>query len=245
MEPIILSETEDYLIISKPAGLVVHHARAIDEKEPTLVDWIVSTRPEIAGVGEPMVVDGVVIDRPGIVHRLDRETSGVMVIAKTQASFLYLKEQFKDRRVEKEYRAFVWGHFKETSGIVSAPIGRNKNDFRKFDTGRGVRGEEREAVTHWLAEYQFVDETQEQFSFMRLYPKTGRTHQLRVHMKHLQRPIVSDSLYAASKPPRLGFARVALHAKVIHFIDRNGAPVAVEAPYPPDFEAAIAKYVLS
>jgi 23S rRNA pseudouridine1911/1915/1917 synthase len=245
MEPAILAETEAYLIINKPAGLVVHHARALDEIEPTLVDWILSVRPEIAGVGEPMVIDGVTIDRPGIVHRLDRETSGVMIIAKTQESFLYFKDQFKERYVEKEYHAFVWGHFKESQGVVTAPIGRNKNDFRKFDTGRGVRGEEREATTTWGVLSAFLDEHKEQFSLVQLFPKTGRTHQLRVHMKHLQRPIVSDALYAPSKPLRLGFDRVALHARSIRFVDQKGVSVTVEAPYPPDFEAAIAKYVLS
>ncbi len=245
MEPTILAETEEYLIINKPVGLVVHHARAIEETEKTLVDWILRERREIAGIGEPIIVDGVSIDRPGIVHRLDRETSGVMIIAKTQASFLFLKQQFKDRLVQKEYHAFIWGHFKEPSGIITAPIGRNKNDFRRFDTGRGIRGEEREAVTVWMAESSFVDEHNEAFSLVRLSPKTGRTHQLRVHMKYLQRPIVSDDLYAPTKPHRLGFDRVALHAKTLRFTSQKGDAVEVHAPYPADFEAAIAKYVVS
>lgn len=189
-----------------------------------------------------MLVGGERISRPGIVHRLDEETSGVLIIAKNQESFLSLKEQFKERLIKKEYHAFVWGHFKESSGVVDAAIGRNKNDFRRWQAGRGIRGEEREAVTHWKAQTQFEDDLGERFSLMHLYPLTGRTHQLRVHMLYLQRPIVADRLYAPSKPLALGFTRVALHARNITFTNKTGERVIVQAPYPEDFEATIAKY---
>lgn len=208
----------------------------------TLVDWILKERPEIAGVGEPMKTAQGEIDRPGIVHRLDEETSGALIIAKTQQSFEYLKKQFQDRTVQKEYHAFVWGHFKESSGVVNEPIGRNATDFRRWHAGRGSRGELREAVTNWQVGHQFVDEHNDQFSFMHLFPKTGRTHQLRVHMKYLQRPIVADRLYGPSKPLALGFERVALHARNISFLGLNGDPIVVEAPYPIDFSTALAKY---
>ncbi len=236
----ILLETQNLLIINKPSGLRTHGDGKSDV--PTVVDWILKERPEIAGVGENMEVDGKVIERPGIVHRLDEETSGCLVIAKTQEAFEYLKQQFKDRLVEKEYHAFVWGHFKESTGIVDAPIGRSVGDFRRWQAGRGIRGEVREAVTKWEAIDQFEDEQGERFTLVHLWPKTGRTHQLRVHMKYLQRPIVSDSLYAASKPQALGFSRVALHARTISFVAPEGQQVAVSAPYPADFEQAIAKY---
>jgi 23S rRNA pseudouridine1911/1915/1917 synthase len=126
---------------------------------------------------------------------------------------------------------------------VDEPIGRNKNDFRQRHAGRGIRGETKEAVTRWEAINQFEDEQMGQFSFMHLFPKTGRTHQLRVHMKFLQRPIVSDKLYASTKPSALGFSRVALHARKISFVDPKGKKVEAEAPYPSDFETAIARYV--
>lgn len=237
----ILFENPDLLIINKPSGLRTHG----DGKSevPTVVDWILKERPEIVGVGEPMVVEGKILDRPGIVHRLDEETSGALIIAKTQASFEYLKQQFKDRKVEKEYHAFVWGHFKEKMGIVDQPIGRSNGDFRRWQAGRGTRGEVREAQTRWEAVSQFEDEKGEQFSLMHLWPKTGRTHQLRVHMKYLQRPIVSDSLYGASKPKALGFDRVALHARTISFTGPEGEEITVTAPYPDDFDCALAKYV--
>lgn len=224
------------MVINKPAGLMVHG----DGKstKPTLVDWILKERPEIEGVGEEQ--GGMA--RPGIVHRLDEDTSGALVIAKTAESFENLKGQFKDRETQKEYHAFVWGHFKEDQGMIDVPIGRNASDFRRWHAGRGTRGEVREAVTRWKAERQFEDENGEQFSFMHLFPKTGRTHQLRVHMKYLQRPIVADSLYGPSKPLALGFERLALHARKISFSLLNGQEMTVEAPYPEDFAQALAKY---
>jgi 23S rRNA pseudouridine1911/1915/1917 synthase len=234
----ILFETPDLLIVSKPAGLRTHG----DGKSnvPTVVDWILRERPLISGVGENMEVDGKMIERPGIVHRLDEETSGCLVIAKTQEAFEYLKQQFKDRTVSKEYHAFVWGHFKESKGVVDEPIGRSSGDFRRWQAGRGVRGEMRDAVTKWEVGTSFEDEAGEKYSFMHLWPKTGRTHQLRVHMKYLQRPIVSDSLYGGK--PGLGFARVALHARTISFVAPDGERIAVTAPYPEDFQRAVDAY---
>ena len=240
----ILLETTDFLIVNKPSGLMVHPSTALrtsaDGKKvgPTLTDWILEHYPEIKGVGEPMGA----IDRPGIVHRLDEETSGVLIIAKTQTSFEYFKQLFMNREVEKEYHVFVWGHFKESDGVVDQPIGRSSGDFRRWLSGRGTRGETRQAVTKWQVVKQFTDEEDQSFSFMHLFPKTGRTHQLRVHMKYLQRPIVSDSLYAPAKSQALGFRRLALHAYKISFVAPNGEPVEVVAPYPIDFEQAVAKY---
>lgn len=239
MEIPILFENDDLLVINKPAGLMVHSDGKT--KKETLTDWVLKERPDIAGVGE-MMGD---VERPGIVHRLDEETSGALLIAKTQPAFEYLKKQFQDRTVQKEYHAFVWGHFKELSGIVDEPIGRNATDFRRWHAGRGARGEMREAVTKWQVVNQFVDEQNEQFSFLHLFPKTGRTHQLRVHMKYLQRPIVADSLYAPSKISALGFERLALHARQISFLSLSGEPFTIEAPYPADFKNALAKYPLT
>lgn len=234
----VLLETSDFLIINKPAGLRTHGDGKSDV--PTVADWILKERPEIVGVGENMEIDGHLIERPGIVHRLDEETSGALIITKTQAAFSYLKQQFKDRKVEKEYHAFVRGHFKETGGIVDEPIGRSSGDFRRWQAGRGVRGETREAVTRWEAVSQFEDETGERFSFVHLWPKTGRTHQLRVHMKYLQRPLVADGLYGGK--PALGFSRVALHARSISFTVPDGEHISVQAPYPEDFASAVEHY---
>lgn len=240
MQISILYENDDLLVINKPAGLMVHSDGKA--KKTTLTDWILEHYPSLKGVGEPMSAGDTVIDRPGIVHRLDEETSGALIIAKHQQSFLMLKEQFQNRSVKKEYHAFVWGHFKEGAGMVDAAIGRNKNDFRKWHAGRGARGEMRDAVTHYQVKHQFLDENDERFSFIQLFPMTGRTHQLRVHMQYLQRPIVGDRLYGESKPAALGFSRVALHARMVTFKGGGGDMVSITAPYPQDFEVAIAKY---
>lgn len=244
MQPTILFEDDDVLVLNKPAGVMVHGDGR--QKSYTVADWIVEHYPAIIGVGEPArAFDGTDIVRPGIVHRLDQETSGALLIAKTQESFLFLKEQFQSRTIQKEYRAFVWGTVREEKGIIEEPIGRNKNDFRRWHAGRGIRGEAREAMTYYHTLARFQDEKQEQFSFLSLFPKTGRTHQLRVHMKFMQRPIVGDMLYAPQKPYMLGFSRVALHAHTITFTLLSGRECVMSAPYPDDFTNALAKYDLS
>ncbi len=240
MDPVVLLETKDFLVLNKPSGLMVHSDGKKDV--PTLTDWIISKYPEMKDVGEPVRFNDEEIDRPGIVHRLDEETSGVLIVTKTKEAFAHFKKQFMDRIIEKEYHAFLWDHFKEKEGIINEPIGRNKNDFRRRHAGRGLRGEAKEAITKWQVESEFVDENNQKFSFVRLFPKTGRTHQLRVHMKFIQRPIVSDSLYAPSKQDALGFSRVALHARKISFLDLEGHKVEAVAPYPSDFARAVAKY---
>lgn len=233
MTPEILFESDAYLVINKPAGLVVH----ADGKtqEPTLVDWLMQEYPEIENVGEPLILtNGEVIKRPGIVHRLDRETSGVMIVAKTPEAFEYFKNAFKNRDIEKTYNAFVFGHVKADEGTIDAAIARSKSDFRKWSAQRGARGEKRNAVTDYKVLSRFTDEGAK-YSFLELSPKTGRTHQLRVHLKYLNHPIVGDQLYGGTVYQGLGFGRTALHARKIAFVDPDGKDQAFEAAYPDDF----------
>jgi 23S rRNA pseudouridine1911/1915/1917 synthase len=132
--PKTILENKNFLIINKPAGLVVHSDGKT--KEPNLCDWLLENYPDTKGVGEPFKLnDGTLIDRPGIVHRLDRETSGVMIVARNQKTFDYLKNLFQNRQIEKTYHAFVYGNIKEDSGTISAPIGRNKNNFKQWQAG--------------------------------------------------------------------------------------------------------------
>jgi len=229
----ILYEDENILAINKPTGLVVHSDGKT--KEYVLTDWIVENYPEIENVGEKANYDGKEIARPGIVHRLDRDTSGVIVIAKTQDSFEFLKQQFKDRRVNKIYQAFVYGKIKEEKGAVDRPIGRSSKDFRQWSAQRGARGVLRESTT----EYK-VEKTNEIFSYIKLIPKTGRTHQLRVHMKAINHPIICDKLYAPKRECLLGFERLALHALSIDIELQDGSRKIIEAPLPPDFVKALA-----
>ncbi len=234
-------ENNDFLVINKPPGIMVHGDGR--STEYTVADFVLEKYPETKEVGEPMRIriggEEKTIYRPGIVHRLDKDTSGVMVIAKTQDFFEYIKEQFKNRKVKKTYNAIVWGHFKEKEGVVKESIGRSASDFRKWSAMRGKRGELREAVT----EYQVLDEFEkggEKFSFIEVSPKTGRTHQIRVHMQYLQRPIVCDPLYAGKKScPMVG--RLALHARKIEFLGPSGEIFSFEAPLPEDITEALAK----
>jgi len=229
----IIYEDENVLAVNKPAGLVVHSDGKTEEI--TLVDWILKNYPEIKGVGESMELsDGTNIERPGIVHRLDRDTSGVILIAKNQETFLFLKRQFKEREIKKTYRTIVHGAFKEGRGTIDKPIGKSKKDFRRWSTGYDLRGTVRDAVT----EYKVLCGSKE-FSHIEVYPKTGRTHQIRVHMKAIQRPIVCDKLYSFKKECVLGLNRTALHALSIKFSLRDGVSIKVEAPLPLDFSNAL------
>lgn len=231
----ILYEDQDVLAINKPSGLVVHSDGRT--KENTLVDWFIYKYPESKGVGEHLVgKDGKEIDRSGIVHRLDRGTSGVLLLAKTQIGFDNLKSQFQTRDVEKEYHAFVYGKVKLDKGIIDRPIGRSGKDFRKRTAQRGSRGQIREAVT----EYEVIFRSNN-YSFLHVFPKTGRTHQIRVHFKAINYPLVADKLYAGKQENSLGFKRLALHAYAINFSDTRGEKISVSAPYPDDFKFALEK----
>lgn len=236
----ILYEDKDVLVINKPAGLVVHPDGRTKEK--TLVDWLLKKYPKIKNVGEPIILDDdTKILRPGIVHRIDRDTTGCLIIAKNQKAYEFLKEQFQDRKVHKVYHAFIYGILKEERGMINRPIGRSVNDFRKWTAQRGIRGEMREAVTYFK-----VLKTKGEFTFIEAIPKTGRTHQIRVHFNALNHPIVQDSLYATDfylkKKGQLGFKRTALHAKELEITIPNGKLLKMSAPYPEDFEEAIKKF---
>ncbi len=257
----ILFESDDFLAVNKPAGLIVHHDGRT--KEPALVDWIVEKYPELKDVGEPMgqdkeygiknmeteedsdfipdstfkIPNSIAILRPGIVHRIDRDTSGVLLIAKNQHAFGYLKKQFQKRAIRKIYHAFVYGELKQDHGWIERPIGRSKNDFRRWTAERGVRGEMREARTFYA-----VLERKHGLTFVEVQPKTGRTHQIRVHFKAISHPVVCDKLYAPRRECLLGFGRTALHARSIAFTDLGGKKITVEAPYPEDFIEAIKQF---
>lgn len=235
MEIPILYEDDNYVVVNKPAGLVVHPDGKTEEK--TLIDWILARYPEIKEVGEPLTLStGEVIFRPGIVHRLDRDTTGSLLIAKNQKAYLHAKQQFKNRTIHKTYRAFVYGNIKAERETINRPIGRSKTDFRKWTAQRGTRGDEREATTVYR-----VLERSPQYSYIEAIPLTGRTHQIRVHMKAINHPVVADKLYAPNHKPGLGFERLALHSMILEFKNMEGIPVRIEAPLPADFQSGLQK----
>ncbi len=239
MKPTILYEDDDVLAVNKPAGLLVHgDGRATED---TLVDWVLHEYPDTVHVGESgRAQDGTVFPRPGIIHRLDRETSGVMLIAKNQESFMHLKSQFQHHEIKKEYHAFVYGEMKTDTGVIDRPIGRSAQDFRLWSAQRGAKGEMREAVTEYV-----VVMRSKGYTFVHVFPKTGRTHQIRVHFKAIHYPLVADSQYAPNRDNSLGFERLALHSYEVTFRKMDGSIQSVRAPYPEDFSLAYMIYCKS
>ena len=232
----ILFENDNVVAINKPAGMLVHTNGKSDA--PTIVDWVRESYPNVEEVGETMILaDGTEIKRPGIVHRLDRDTSGVLLIAKTQEMFLHLKDQFQQHTIAKTYNAYVYGHVKSDEDVIDESIGRSRSDYKQWSASRGKRGTLRDAITEYTVLERF-EKDNEQFTFVELRPQTGRTHQLRVHMKYLNHPIVADHLYGGKlvhKSNNLGFKRQALHAQKIEFYNIDHDLVEVEAPLPQDF----------
>jgi 23S rRNA pseudouridine1911/1915/1917 synthase len=234
----ILYEDKDILALNKPAGLVVHSDGRT--KEPLLTDWILEKYPKTKDVGEPIVTtNGIEIYRPGIVHRLDRETSGVILVAKTSKGHAHLKEQFQARTMSKRYIAFVHGKMEDKYGVISKPIGRSSKDFRKWTSGRAVRGEMRSAETWFTTIDIGRDENGKFYTLIEAEPRTGRTHQIRVHMEDLHHPVVCDSLYGKGKENAIGFKRTALQAYTIDFVNLKGEKIEIKASLPEDFIYAI------
>ena len=239
-EPVILFEDSLVMVVSKPYGMLVHEDWG-DTGEETLVDWFLRKVPTAKGVGEETVTaQGKVLERSGVVHRLDRDTSGVMILAKTAEAHAHLKIQFHDRLAKKEYRAFVYGRMHERWGTIDRPIGRSNKDFKLRSAQRGAKGTLRPAVTDWerIASGEYEGQI---FSYLKLIPKTGRTHQLRVHLKANDRPIVQDPLYSGKlrlQSNNLGLDRLALHAHVLEIELLTGQTERFIAPVPHEFEVA-------
>ena len=272
LEPKIVYEDKDFLVLDKPAGLLIHRARfdvrskklddreldvrsrRVDDKtsniqhltsdsaEGTLVDWLLKNYPEVRKVGDAPE------ERPGIVHRLDRDTSGVILVARNQDYFLYLKSLFQEHKVEKTYLALVFGKFKEKEGTIDKPIG-----IKSGTTKRSVHSQKmvKEAVTEYeVVSYSMYhvacnrkQKTKHKdchFSLLKVYPKTGRTHQIRVHLASIGHPVVGDKLYAGGKKldaggRMLGVKRLMLHALSLEFSSRDGERLKFEAEPPSDF----------
>lgn len=216
LTPTILYEDADILVLNKPAGMIVYP----DGKHeyPALSHWL-----------EKKYGEG----NYHFVHRIDRQTSGVLVVAKNEIAHGRLKKQFANREVKKVYRAFVYGTLRDERGTITKAIGSARG-------GRGPRsatrpkGTEREATTLWRR-----IQNGEGAAYLEAFPQTGRTHQIRVHLSAIQHPIVCDELYSPSRPAMLGFTRLALHALSVAFVHpTTGKEMKFEAPLPADFVAA-------
>lgn len=237
----VLYEDKDILAIDKLSGISVHPAVEQahygagpdgKKKEEFITDWVLKNYPKTKDVGEPIFFEGTEIKRPGVVHRLDKDTSGVLILAKNKKAYEFLKKQFQNRTIKKIYLAIVSGWVKEDHGIINKPIGRSPSDFRRRLAGRGARGELREAITEYKVLKRFGDKKGNKFTYLEISPKTGRTHQIRVHMKYLNHPVACDSLYNPTGSCPLGLERLALHAKSIEFTSLSGEKIKVESPVP-------------
>lgn len=212
-------EDGDILVVAKPAGVVVHPGAG--QPDGTLVNGLLARFPEIAPVGDPA--------RPGIVHRLDRDTSGLMVVARTQVAYDALVEQLSDRAVERRYLALVWGEPDASRGVIDAPIGRST--ARR--TRMAVRAGGREARTGYHVLESFTDPVT---SLLDCRLETGRTHQIRVHLAAIEHPVVGDATYGGTRPsitldrPFLHAAELALRQPV------TGDEVRIVEPLPPELE---------
>jgi 23S rRNA pseudouridine1911/1915/1917 synthase len=236
----ILYEDDDLIVINKPVGMVVHPAPG--NLTGTLVNALLyHCGNSLKGIGG--------VKRPGIVHRLDKDTSGVMVAAKTEQAHNHLAAQFADHGrtgpLHRAYIAFCWGRTQQAAGTVEAPLGRDQNNRLK----QAVRKDGREAITHYQVEQRFGDEGWD-ITRIRCELETGRTHQIRVHMAHIGHPLVADPLYApgfATKSNRLPEAakvvvetlgRQALHAAELGFEHpTTGEEMFFEAPLPSDLQS--------
>ena len=243
MELPILYEDADVVVVNKPAGLITHSDGRTTE--PSIAEWALERYPALREVGEPWTSpQGEIILRPGIVHRLDRGTSGVMILAKTNEAYAFLKKQFGDRSTEKKYRALAYGHPKEDSDIIEAEIVRIRSIPPRWGVARADESKKhRAAVTKWQVLSRGADRTTgEKISYIEARPETGRTHQIRVHLKHLGHPIVCDPLYAKGRPCLFGFTRPALHAYSLSITLPSGDRRTFEAPIPEDMSTALAHF---
>ena len=222
----IIYEDEAMLVVNKPAGMVVHPAPG--HVKGTLVNALLSHCSDLSGIGG--------VERPGIVHRLDKDTSGVVLIAKNEIAHRVLANQFKNRKVKKTYLALVRGIVKSASGVIETSIGRHKTNRKKMTA---TMDQGRQAETRYE-----VIETLGHFSYLRLFPKTGRTHQIRVHLASIHHPVLGDSLYGGNiAEPYLKVPRQALHAHRVEINHPlNKQPLVFEAPVPPDINNYLAKY---
>jgi 23S rRNA pseudouridine1911/1915/1917 synthase len=210
------------VVVDKQPGLVVHPGSG--REHGTLVQGLLARFPDIAAVGDP--------DRPGIVHRLDKGTSGLLVVARTEAARSALVDQLAHRTAARRYLALVWGHLDSPIGLVDAPIGRSQRDpTRMAVSARGKEARTRYEVIGTYAEPAPV-------SLLRCRLETGRTHQIRVHLAAIGHPVVGDERYGGRRQPLLDVPRPFLHAEHLAFVHpATGAEVAFSSPLPPDLAA--------
>ena len=227
----IVYEDADIVVVNKPEGMVVHPAAG--NESGTLVNALLyHCGASLSGIG------GVI--RPGIVHRIDKDTSGLLVVAKNDAAHLHLSDQLKTHTVSRVYEAIVLGNLKNDSGTVDAPIGRHPTDRKKMAVLRGTGGNAREAITHYTVVERFGH-----FTHVRCELETGRTHQIRVHMASLGHPLLGDGVYGGAGTRFEATHKSLIHGQCLHagrlrlIHPRTGEPMSFEAPMPDDMTTVL------
>lgn len=255
----VIYEDKDVLVINKPAGLLVHGTEKSEEK--TLVDWLIENYPEIKNVGDQSAEGRTALFRPGIVHRLDKDTSGILLVAKNQKAFEHFKKLFsapslqlserdgrdvahgeRERKIKKKYLALVLGKIKNEEGVIDLPIGKSKKDFRQRAAIGKLVGKIREAITEYKVLERFSPSAagQQGYTLVEARPRTGRTHQIRAHFKAIGHPLVCDKLYGPKKQDcPAGLNRHFLHAASLEFVSPNGSKIMLEADLPEDLKKTL------
>ncbi len=234
----VIYQDENLIVVDKPAELQVHPDH--NEKKNTLVNWLIAKFPEVKDVVYtkyiPSIYDADTNEarlRPGIVHRLDKDTSGVMVVARNQKTFEELKKLFKEHKVEKKYLALVYGILKNKKGVIEKPIARAGTYKKQVIAGRKTKTKIREAVTHYKVFKEFNN-----YSLLEVTPKTGRMHQIRVHLFSIGHPIVGDKLYKLKNIKSIPAPRQILHAQSLKF-KLFGKNYSFSSLPPADFKKAV------
>ncbi len=243
----ILSEDEEIIVIDKPAGMIVNRAETT-KGVLTVQDWAeekIGINEQELDFNDALEYDPVreFFNRGGVVHRLDKETSGVLLLAKNPETFVALQKQFKERTVKKVYRAFAHGRIKPEAGEIDVPVGRlpwNRNRFGILPGGRESK------TLYKVLQYYQQEKPKEILSYVELYPQSGRTHQIRVHLKYINHPIFSDFLYAGRKTSRTDrqvLPRVFLHAaKITFFHPITNREVSFESPLPDELSDVLQQF---
>jgi 23S rRNA pseudouridine1911/1915/1917 synthase len=226
----IIYEDSDLLAIDKPPGIVVFPEEENGQKEKTLIDFLLEKFPDLKNVGEP--------PRYGIAHRLDKDTSGILLVAKTDESLSSLQKQFENRETSKKYIALATGIIKQDSGRIETLLGRspqNRQKQKAYVANEPGGGNKREAVTDFQVLKRFKD-----YTLVELFPKTGRKHQIRVHLAYLGHPIAGDKLYGfKNQPCPKGLKRQFLHAAYLKVKSIGGKELELESRLPEDLETII------
>lgn len=221
----IIEDNDDYVVIEKPSGLIVHKTKDINDY--SLVDFLKEKYPKIKRVGEDKKY------RPGIVHRLDKDVSGLMVVAKTQKMFSHLKKQFQNREIVKKYKTLVYGIFDKTEGVIDFPIVRSKRSGKMVAMPKNES--ERDALTYFFIEKMF-----NHYTLLDVIIKTGRSHQIRAHMHAIDHPIIGDDLYKSRKyKDKFNLNRIFLHSYHLEFEDLNGENKIFEISLPEELQNII------